>query len=113
MKKSNRGQTVGNLSTRGGVHPKQAEVRRKSDESLITEYQVARMLCTKNPNHKNRAAVDGLQARLIRRQKRAIFRARKAQAERQAKMVRAAEAKLTAAQAVVDAAKSGHASLET
>jgi len=105
MKKANRGQVVGNLATRGGVHPSQAETRFKSDEALIQAYTIARMQCTKNPNHSNRRAVDALQARLIRRQTRAIHRARKAQALKQAKMVRAAEAKITAAQADLAAAK--------
>lgn len=105
MKKSNRGQTVGNLSTRGGVHPSQQQTRFKSDESLIQAYTIARMECTKNPNGKNRRRVDALQTRLVRRQTRAIKRARKAQALKQATMVRAAEAKLADAEAALKSAK--------
>lgn len=105
MKKSNRGQVVGNLAGRASVHPKQEKVRRLSEESLITQYQVARMECGKNANRKNRRRVDSLKERMIRRQTRAIQRNHKVRAEQQAKMVRAAEAKLAAAEAVLKQAK--------
>ena len=105
MKKSNRGQVVGNLAGRGGVHPKQQKVRRLSEESLITQYNVARMECGKAPNHKNRRRVDSLKERMIRRQTRAIHRNHKVRVALQAKMVRAAEAKLAEAQMAVKQAK--------
>jgi hypothetical protein len=78
MKKSNRGQTVGNLSTRAGVHPDQAKLRYRSDEALLMRYMAARETCTQTPNHKNRAAVDGLRERVVRRQRRRIQRDHKA-----------------------------------
>jgi hypothetical protein len=77
MKKSNHGQTVGNLSTRAGVHPKQEKLRHTAEEALLTRYDAARMECTKSANRKNRTTVDGLRKRIIRRQYRRIYRDRK------------------------------------
>ena len=102
MRKSNRGQTVGTLSTRGGVHPSQKDVRKKSEESLSMQYMHARVECAKNPNHENRRAVDGLQKRLIRRQKRAIFRAAKARQLQMERRARDGLKALSLAQAAAD-----------
>jgi hypothetical protein len=77
VNKSNKNQTVGNLSTRAGVHPKQEKLRATAEEDLLTRYDVARMECGKIANHRNRAVVDGLRARIVRRQYRRIYRDRK------------------------------------
>lgn len=77
MKKSNKNQTVGNLSTRAGVHPNQEELRERAEEELIGRYDAARMVCSKVSNRANRVAVDGLRARIVRRQYRRIYRDRK------------------------------------
>ena len=76
MRKANSGQVVGNLSTRGHLlaNGKDSPTRRKAVAALEQEYLVARATCAKVTNHRNRKRVDGMQKRLIRRQRRTLWR---------------------------------------
>lgn len=105
MHKANKGQVVGNLSTRGVLG---SPLRKKAEESLEVDYFVARQRCAGQPNHKNRRLVDALTKRLVRRQHRAILRARKARDAAQRQRVRDAETALAEAARAVAEAKRPH-----
>lgn len=93
MRKANSGQVVGNLATRGHLlaNGKDSPTRRKAVAALEQNYLVARATCAKVANHQNRKRVDGLQKRLIRRQRRTLWRNYLARVAKEKEKIRNAE----------------------